>query len=403
MISYIRKLFYDWRYYTLGREQYNECMKKTFKINLYSLRQGNFLTAVLTGFFSLFPLLINADLKNASLYFLASFLALVFAFAAEQEIRRTDRHSGYINKKFIYIFTIAYYANIIMFGIFLGVWLNPDNSAVTIMVLLVSAMSLFVFSPLFNLFLTVCAIVIFIIAVIFVKDPQMHVNDICNALFAGVINLIVCWRIPMLRLVAMLNANKLEEERNKYMDESTIDELTKLKNRRDFIQTFQRYLLNFRSSDDWLCIAIADIDFFKNYNDHYGHPKGDDCLRAIGGAFNRLKDTMGVYCARVGGEEFAMLWFERDLYHVGAVVNRINKLIKTLKIPHEKSSVSEYVTMSIGVYVEKCGTSLDYQELYNLADKSLYTAKENGRNCAIISGKDITQFCPSSLYQIKPV
>jgi len=390
MISYIKNLFYYWRYYTLGREQYKECMKKTFKINLYSLRQGNFLTAVLTGFFSLFPLLINADIKNASLYFLASFLALIFAFVVEQEIQRTDKHGGYINKKFIYIFTVAYYVNIIMFGLFLGIWLNPGNSAVTIMVLLVCAMSLFVFSPLFNLCLTACAIAVFITAVIFVKDPQMHVNDICNALFAGVINLIICWRIPMLRLLSILNENKLEDERDKYLDESTIDELTKLKNRRDFIHTFQRYLVNFRSSDDWLCIAIADIDFFKSYNDHYGHLKGDDCLRAIGGAFNRLKDTMGVYCARVGGEEFAMLWFENDLCHIGAVVNRINKLLKTLKIPHEKSSVSEYVTMSIGVYVEKCGTSKDYQKLYSMADKSLYTAKENGRNCAIISGAQIS-------------
>jgi len=141
---------------------------------------------------------------------------------------------------------------------------------------------------------------------------------------------------------------------------------------------------------------MADIDFFKNYNDHYGHPKGDDCLRAIGGAFNRLKETMGVYCARVGGEEFAMLWFEKDASHVDEVVNRFNKLIKTLKIPHEKSSVNEYVTMSIGVYVERCGATKDTEELYNLADKCLYTAKESGRNCAIINGRELTQ------YQIKP-
>jgi len=387
MIINLKKLIYDWRYYTLGRDQYNECMKKTFSINIYSLRQGNILTVVLAALFSVFPMVISAKFKEAAFYFLASFLALVFTFFVEREIRRIEKHKGLINRKFIYIFAVAFYLNIIIFGMFLGVWINPDNSAVSIMIFLVCAMSLFIFSPVFILCLTICAMGAFIIAVVFVKEPHIIVYDICNVLFAGIIGLIVCWRIPMLRLVAMLNANKLEDERNKYMDESTIDELTKIKNRRDFFHTFQRYLFNFRSSDDWLCVAIADIDFFKNYNDHYGHSKGDDCLRAIGGAFNRLKDTMGVYCARVGGEEFALLWFEKDPSHADAVVNRISKLIKTLKIQHEKSSVSQYVTLSIGVYVEKCGASHDYQELYDQADKSLYTAKESGRNCAIIRDK----------------
>jgi len=398
MINHLKKFFYYWRFYSLGREQYKECMKKTFCINIYSLRQGNILTTVLAAFFSIFPMTISGKFNEAVFYLLASFLALVFTLVVEREIRRTKRHGGHINKKFIYFFTIAFYVNIITFGMFLGVLVNPDNYAVSIMIFLVCAMSLYIFSPVFILCLTICAMGAFIIGVVFFKSPQVLVYDICNVFFAGIIGLIVCWRIPMLRLVAMLNENKLKMERNKYMDESTIDELTKLRNRRDFLNTFQRYLLNFRFSDDRLCIAIADIDFFKNYNDHYGHPKGDDCLRAIGGAFNRLKDTMGVYCARVGGEEFAMLWFEKDPSHVDAVVNRIGKLIKILKIPHEKSGISEYVTMSIGVYIEKCGASSDHQELYNLADKSLYTAKESGRNCAIIQGRDIAQYRLISLH-----
>ena len=393
----MRKILYSWRYYTLGCEQYHECMKKTCKINLYSLRQGNIIAAILASLFALFPIVLDHNPQKAAFYFLTSFLALLFAIVSVREIRRVNKQNGQINKHFIYIFTVLYYINIIMFGMFLGIWSNPDNFAVTFMIFLVCALSFFIFSPVFTFCLTICAMAAFTIAVVLVKSPEIYVSDICNLLFAGAISAFMCWRVSMLRLAAMLNANKLEGERNKYMDESTIDELTKLRNRRDFMHTFQRYLVNYRSSDDWLCIAMSDIDFFKKYNDHYGHPKGDDCLRAIGTAFNRLKETMGVYCARVGGEEFAMLWFEKDAAHVDAVVKRIHKLIKTLKIPHEKSSVSEYVTMSVGVYIEKSGMSKDPQELYKLADQSLYTAKENGRNCAIIRGRDIAQ------YQIKPV
>jgi len=393
----MKKFFYSWRYYTLRREQYNECMKNSYIINLYNLRQGNILAAILAGFFAFFPIITSADFNNAAFYFLTSFLALLFALAAEREIRRVKKQGGQVNKKFIYIFAVAYYVNIVLFGMYLGIWSDPGNYSVVIMIILVCALSLFIFPPVFNLCLTACAMTGFIIAVIFLKNPQIYIPDICNVIFAGIVSLFLCWRISMLRMTAMLNANRLEDERNKYLDESIIDDLTKLKNRRDFFITFQRYLLNYRTSDKWLCIAIADIDFFKNYNDHYGHPKGDDCLRAIGGAFNRLKETMGVYSARVGGEEFAMLWFENNISHVDAVINQFNKLIMELKISHEKSSVNEYVTMSTGVYIERCGASQDPQELYNLADKLLYTAKDSGRNCAIISGRDIAE------YRINPV
>jgi diguanylate cyclase (GGDEF)-like protein len=168
--------------------------------------------------------------------------------------------------------------------------------------------------------------------------------------------------------------------------------LTQLRNRRDFQQTFKRYLSNYRTSDNWLCIAILDIDFFKFYNDHYGHPKGDDCLRCIGKVLNGLSDAFDVYSARVGGEEFALLWFENDASHVDTVVSRLQELIKEQKIAHEKSKVSPYVTVSIGVFVEPCGSPNDTQTLYDMADKALYTAKEGGRNCAVVYGDTIEEY-----------
>jgi diguanylate cyclase (GGDEF)-like protein len=158
------------------------------------------------------------------------------------------------------------------------------------------------------------------------------------------------------------------------------------------MNTFQRYLSNYRTSDDWICIALADIDFFKFYNDHYGHPQGDTCLRSIGAALNNLRDEVGVYVARVGGEEFAVLWFERDASHVDVVINQWTDMIKKLKIPHEKSKVSDYVTMSIGVYIARCGSTNDIQQLYDLADKALYAAKGSGRNCTVVSGDEIKQY-----------
>jgi len=392
----MQKILYFWRYYTLGYDQYYQCMKKTYKKNLYSLLQANVLVVILSCAFACVPLFLQNDPKRSIFYFTAAFVGLLLFFIANWSIRAVDKQKKEPNKYYVNTLTVIYYLNIIALGMFLGVWSDPGNYAVTFMIFLVCAMFLFFTSPVFHLCITLLATVFFIFSVIIFKSAEVQVIDICNAIFSCFISLFVCWRITMLRLVSDLNAYKLEDERNRYFDQSTIDELTQLRNRRDFMHTFNRYLVNYRSSDDFLCVAIADIDFFKNYNDFYGHPKGDDCLRSIGGAFNRLKDTLGVYCARVGGEEFALLWFEKDKAHVDTVIKRVSKIIKTLKIKHEKSNISEYITLSIGVYVEKCGASNNADDLYNLADKALYSAKGNGRNCAIIRGRDISQ------YQIKP-
>jgi diguanylate cyclase (GGDEF)-like protein len=119
---------------------------------------------------------------------------------------------------------------------------------------------------------------------------------------------------------------------------------------------------------------------------------GDDCLRSIGGVLNSLIESQGVYAARVGGEEFALLWFENNITHVDVIVSHIADKISDLNIPHEKSKVCSHVTLSIGIYVERCGSPSDAEELYDLADRALYVAKEGGRNCAVVNGSNIKEY-----------
>ncbi|MCL1927634.1 MAG: GGDEF domain-containing protein [Treponema sp.] len=252
------------------------------------------------------------------------------------------------------------------------------------MTLLICALFLFINPPLYNLVLTLSAMAFFITASVLIKERNIWIFDIFNVLIAGAFSIIFTWQISMSRLVSVFNAGKLEEERNSYYDQSTIDELTGVKNRRDFMQTIQRRMTNYRNSDDWLCMAIMDIDFFKNYNDHYGHPQGDKCLCSIGKALNGLNDSMGVYAARVGGEEFALIWHEKDVMNAGNTVSQIQQIINELNIPHEKSKVAPHVTVSIGIHSIRCGTTNDIHALYNYADRALYDAKRGGRNRAVI-------------------
>jgi diguanylate cyclase (GGDEF)-like protein len=226
--------------------------------------------------------------------------------------------------------------------------------------------------------------VVFIVSTVLVKEPHNWIYDIENVLIAGSVSLLFSWQITMQRLVSALKESRLEEE-------NTVDELTRLKNRRDFMQTFQRRVSNYRSYDDWLCIAIMDIDYFKDYNDHYGHPQGDECLRAIGGVLNSLEE-LGIYAARVGGEEFALIWHEKDSGSIKKTIFKIQHIIHELQIPHEKSQVAAHITVSMGIHTVRSGESDNIHILYDMADKALYTAKRSGRNRAVVHGEEITLF-----------
>jgi len=382
------KKLYSWRYYSVGKEHYYECINKLFMDNLRNLYQASAFAAVLAGGLAVVSVIMDRTLYiRAGICGASGIVSLLLACFTYYRMQ-----TAYLSTRFVYIITTIFYANLMWLGIYLSVWASPDKLATIFLCFLLCALLLFINPPPFNFFLTLGAVIVFTISTIYVKERENIILDLINTFITSVITLYFSWYIGKLRLGLELSTTMLEDERDSYFDQSIIDELTQLKNRRDFQQTFKRYLSNYRTSDNWLCVAILDIDFFKFYNDHYGHPGGDECLRSVGRVLNSLKDSHDVYAARVGGEEFTLLWFETEVSHVDVVVSHLQNLIKELKIPHEKSKVSPYVTISMGVYIEKCGAPTDTQIMYDMADKALYNAKEGGRNCAVIYGNNIEQY-----------
>jgi diguanylate cyclase (GGDEF)-like protein len=159
-----------------------------------------------------------------------------------------------------------------------------------------------------------------------------------------------------------------------------LDSLTGIPNRR----RFDKELLN-----EWnrairsrapLSLLIADVDFFKKYNDNYGHGPGDDCLREIAGAINSSVQRPGDLVARYGGEEFVVLLPATDQRGVCRVAERIQEKIKTLQIPHAHSSAAEFVTISLGGYTLAPTPETPSETLLHHADQLLYQAKQTGRN-----------------------
>jgi len=373
----LKTLYKKWRYYLLGRDDYKSCMSIAYINNITALRWANIVFFVMAILFSIFPVITEKNIIKASFYLGAAVVALCLFFIASNQNKKLKERKK-INEKFIYVLVLLYYLNVMFFGLYLAVWADPEKIAGSFIGIIICVLFLFNISPLLYLWLTIGILAVYITAVINVKLPSVWNYDIQNALFAGIMGLIFGWNIIMKRITMMSTTERLK-------DENTIDELTKLRNRRDFMITFQRFLSNHRQTDKFLCIAIIDIDFFKNYNDHYGHPKGDECLRTIGEALNNLKKNDGIYAARVGGEEFALLWNIENFADAEKVGLRVNKIIRDLNIAHEKSFVEPYITVSVGIHVAPYGIHHDIIDLYNLADKALYTAKNNGRNRTVVS------------------
>ena len=160
---------------------------------------------------------------------------------------------------------------------------------------------------------------------------------------------------------------------------ATIDGLTKISNRRFFDENLIRSTLQAKRESSTLCLLLLDIDYFKGYNDHYGHQKGDEVLVTFADVLKKSLMRPSDLCFRYGGEEFAVLLSNTDVDGAKCIAARIQESLAIEAIPHEKSQVSDFVTVSIGIAQSHFG-DLEPRELLENADKLLYEAKENGRN-----------------------
>ena len=132
-----------------------------------------------------------------------------------------------------------------------------------------------------------------------------------------------------------------------------------------------------------LAAIEIDIDFFKKYNDKFGHPAGDECLRLIASALGNTARRYTDVIARTGGEEFIVIVQDMSEEALIDFCMNIRKAVAELQIPHAVASISKYVTVSMGISVANPSYGDSFEKLYENADKALYQAKANGRNCVV--------------------
>ena len=173
---------------------------------------------------------------------------------------------------------------------------------------------------------------------------------------------------------------QLQDARKQLAEQATIDDMTGLRNRRGVNIIINDELGRMKRTQMPVSLIVLDVDHFKTYNDNYGHPAGDHVLQRIATVMLELTNRSGEFAARMGGEEFAMFFPTMKLAAALEVAERVREGVLNLRIPHEKSLTSEFVTVSIGVVSCAPEWELEFDQLLQAADDALYESKTSGRN-----------------------
>jgi diguanylate cyclase (GGDEF)-like protein len=178
---------------------------------------------------------------------------------------------------------------------------------------------------------------------------------------------------------------QLRDARRQLTDLANVDELTGLGNRRLVNSVLQEEMNRARRSGAELSLILLDVDYFKNYNDTYGHTAGDVVLQKLADLMQRAATRAGEVVARYGGEEFILVLPGASADSAMRTASRLRDLVNEERIPHEASEAASYITVSQGVITVRPDGELQPVDLVNRVDKALYQAKDDGRNAIAVA------------------
>ena len=207
-----------------------------------------------------------------------------------------------------------------------------------------------------------------------------EMEDETKGLELGAVDyLIKPFRIPIIK-ARIKNHVELKQTRDLLENLASVDGLTGISNRRKFDLTIEKEWNRACRDRNCLSLILMDIDFFKKYNDHYGHAMGDTCIKKVAKTISQSLNRAMDFVARYGGEEFAAILPNTELTGAVNTADIIRQAVDDLGIPHAKSQTAAWVTLSLGAASMHPPKDGDPISLVKLADKALYRAKETGRN-----------------------
>lgn len=183
--------------------------------------------------------------------------------------------------------------------------------------------------------------------------------------------------------------DKAEDLANRMQTLSTQDSLTGIANRRHMDEFLVREWQRAIRLGEPVSLILADLDFFKAYNDVYGHPAGDTCLRRVAQVLHQHSRRASDLATRYGGEEFAIILADTDADAAWQLAESMRQSVEALQIPHMASKIADHITMSFGITTIIPRHQDEIEDFIKCADRALYRAKADGRNCIVNSDQTL--------------
>ncbi len=211
--------------------------------------------------------------------------------------------------------------------------------------------------------------------------------------FAGLTGMLLCvyLLVSVLKKMEFEARQALHTANGELERQATTDALTGIANRHRFEQVLQQEWARHERTNSPLSIALIDADYFKAFNDEYGHLAGDECLRKMARAIQSSIRRPGDFCARIGGEEFVVIQPDTDAPGALRIAELIRTQIHALGIPHAGSAVGPDVSISIGVSTTVPSRDRSHLDFLNDVDIALYRAKEEGRDRIVQVTSDVAE------------
>lgn len=301
---------------------------------------------------------------------------LLFALCSAAFLFRRKKDSTFENseRKLLNRYTLAFILIVMIWGVIIALLDQPVYGQVIAFVTnYVFCACLLLIRP--HVFV---AIQIIPLTLLFLLLPFFQKNSsIILGHYINLAALLIPLTISSFRSYIYFYDNVLNKIKEKEVSEK--DELTNLYNRRKMSTFVEDKIINGAETISSIGVLMLDVDYFKKYNDFYGHLQGDDALRAIGNVLVQISKKSDVFTARYGGEEFIVIITNKSQDEVSSIAREIKQKINQLQIPHKISKVSDLLTVSIGLcYITN--KQIDIYEMIKKADDALYEAKIRGRN-----------------------
>ena len=365
----------SWRYLGYDRDTVQRYRAETDRVNLHTIKRMCVLAlALIALLLVLYGEVMRVMTSIATLVLCAAFLAILF-FYVDGLLRGVSVGPIRGAKSLVYLISAVMY----LCGILSGTLLSGGELGVMSIWMFLLVQISFDIPPLQNALTVLPFAALFLILGRQFKPVERWQLDLIYTQVSVCVGLYISYHQSHLALDNIIAKSNLQKTNFALYHTATTDELTGLMNRRMLFDRYDAIARGCARLQSSMACVVLDIDDYKQYNDSYGHPAGDELLRRIGAVLRAYAQEHGIDIGRIGGEEFLAVWQETDAGCCERVAEELRRAIERMAIPHAGAAEHGRVTVSAGLCLLPCAQA---QGAYFYADKALYRAKEAGKNCS---------------------